>query len=95
MALSTILVLLVPVISAIFFSAALCDMLEFARKERAAEKKAEEAQETHKTAIVPVYKPLLAVRHGRLRYLAWVVGYRYFYNGKQVNILGEPAHEAD
>lgn len=95
MALSTILVLLVPVISAIFFSATLCDMLEFVRKEREAEKTAEEALETHKTAIVPVYKPLLVVRRGRLRYLAWVAGYLYFHKGKQVNLFGEPAHEAD
>lgn len=84
-----ILVLLAPVLSAIFFSATVCDLLEFTRKEREANQRADEAMENDKTAIVPVYKPLLVVRHGRLRYLAWVVGYRYFYKGKQVNHLGE------
>ena len=83
------LILLAPVISAIFFSATVCDLLEFTRKEREASKLAEQALENQKTAIIPIYKPLLVVRRGRLRYLAWVAGYRYFHKGKQVNLFGE------
>lgn len=89
MTLVIILVLLTPVIAAIFFSATACDMADFTRKELEASKLEEQALENQKTAIIPIYKPLLVVRHGRLRYLAWVVGYRYFHKGKQVNLFGE------
>ena len=51
------LILLAPVISAIFFSATLCDLLEFTRKEREASRLAEQALENQKTAIIPNTNP--------------------------------------
>lgn len=84
--------ILSPIVAAIFSCRLISDLGEFARQQREAKALAEQAISEGKTAIIPVYRPspFLVFRHGRLRYVAWVDRYRYFYNGKEVNLHGEP-----
>lgn len=82
-------VLLAPLLLAWFLSAVFGDYLEYIMREQRAQALMKEAVQTETAAIVPVFTGFFCVRNFRLRYRVWVVDHRYYYKGKQVNILGQ------
>lgn len=81
--------LLAPLLLAWFLSAVFGDYLDYVMREQKASALMKDAVKTENPTIVPVFVGFFCIRNFRLRYRAWVVDHRYYYKGKQVNILGQ------